>query len=80
MSQVSTLIEAHRKYRVARVEQGLIDGHVGVGSAVRLHIGVIGTKKSRQSAPSKVFDLVNHLVASVVATTGVTLGILVGED
>ena len=80
MGEVPALVEAHREDRVARFEQRLVDRDVGVGPAVGLDVGVIGAEERREPAAGEVLDLVDDLVAAVVATTGIALGVLVGED
>ena len=74
------LVESHGEDGVARVEQRLVDRDVGVGATVRLHVGVIGPKERSQSATGQVLHLVDDLVATVVATPGIALGVLIREN
>ena len=46
VGQVATVVEAQPQHGVADVEQGLIGAHVGVRSAVRLHVGVVGAEQT----------------------------------
>ena len=61
-------------------EQRQVDGHVGVGARVRLHVGVLGAEQRLDALAGEVLDLVDDLVAAVVALAGIALGVLVGED
>jgi hypothetical protein len=77
--EVAALVEPHGQDGVARVEQRLVDRDVGVGPAMGLDVGVVGAEEGRQSAPGQVLDLVDDLVAAVVAASGIALGVLVGQ-
>ena len=75
------MVESHGQDGVARLEQGLVDGQVGVGPGVGLHVGVLGAEEClaqarRASSSTSSIDL----VAAVVAAPGIALGVLVGED
>jgi hypothetical protein len=77
--EVAALVEAHRQDRVAGFEQRLVHGHVRVGTAVRLHVGVVGAEQRGEAAARQVLHLVDDLVAAVVAAAGIALGVLVGQ-
>ncbi len=77
--EVTALVEAHREDRVTGVEQRLVHGDVGVGPAVRLHVSVIGAEQRGEATPRQVLDLVDDLVAPVVPTAGIALGVLVRQ-
>ena len=44
MRQVTTMIKAESKNCVTRIQQRLVDTHVGVSPRVRLHIGMFCAK------------------------------------
>src|SRR5690606_20175779 len=50
------------------------------GPGVGLHVRVLGAEELARTAARDVLDLVDDLVASVVALAGVALAVLVGED
>ena len=80
VGEVAALVEAQAHHRVARLEQGQVDGHVGVGAGVRLHVGVLGAEQRLRPLAGQVLDLVDDLVAAVVALARIALGVLVRED
>ena len=56
-------------------------GKVGGRAAVRLHIRMIGPKQSALArVRARFLDLVNQLVALIIALAGIAFRILVGED
>ena len=79
MRQVTAVVEAETQHRVAGLQDGLIRAHVGVGTTVRLHVGVLGAEQFLHAGDCKRFDLVDDGVAAVVALAGKTLGVLVGQ-
>ena len=79
MGQVAALVELHAEHGVAGVEQREVDGHVRVGTGVRLHVGVVGTEERLRAFACEILDLVDDLVAAVVALARIALGVLVGE-
>src|SRR5439155_3492120 len=46
---------------------------------VRLHVGVVGAEQRRAPVAREVLDLVDHVVAAVVALPRVALGVLVRQ-
>ena len=79
VGEVAALVEAQAEDRVARLEQGEVHGHVGVGARVGLHVGVLGAEQRLGPLAGQVLDLVDDLVAAVVALARVALAVLVGE-
>ena len=67
------------KYRIAGLEDGEIDGHVGLGAAVGLHVGVVGPEELLGAIAGQVLDPIHVHAAAVVAPARVALGVLVGE-
>ena len=67
MGQVAAVVEPHGQDGVARLEQRLVDGQVGVGPGVGLHVGVVGPEEGGGPVAGQVLDLVDDLVAAVVA-------------
>ena len=79
VGEVAAVVEAHAQHRVAGLEQGEVDADVGVGARVGLHVGVLGAEQRLHPVAGEVLDLVDDLVAAVVALARVALGVLVGE-
>ena len=44
-----------------------------------LHVDILGAEEAFETFAGELFDLVNHLAAAVIAVSGITLGIFVGE-
>ncbi len=83
MGEVSPIREVQPHQRVARLEGGEVQRQVGVGTGVRLHVyppvGVGQTEQLKGAGAGQLLDLVDDLAAAVVALTGETLSVLVGE-
>ena len=56
-----------------------VDTHVGLGAGVRLDVGVLGAKERFGPFARQILADVDILAPSVVATSGVALGVLVGH-
>src|SRR5205814_10178729 len=74
------LVELHPHELVARLEQGEVHRHVGGGPRVGLDVGVLGAEQLLAPRAGRLLDLVDDVVATVVALARVALGVLVGED
>ncbi len=79
VGEMTTVIEAQPQDRVADIEHCLVRAHVGVGAAVRLHVGVVGSEQSLDTLDRQRLDIVDHCVTAVVALSRVALRVLVGE-
>ena len=73
------MVEAQAEHRIARIEHGVVGGHVRAGTRVRLHVGVLGTEELFGASDRELLDLVHDLAAAVVALPGQALGVLVRE-
>ncbi len=67
VGQVAAVVEAQAHHGVAGLEQAEVHGHVGVGAGVGLHVGVVGPEQRLGPVAGQVLDLVDDLVAAVVA-------------
>src|SRR5207245_131950 len=63
----------------AGLQQGEVDGHVGLRARVRLDVGVLGAEQLLGAGDREVLDDVHDLAAAVVASPRVSLGVLVGQ-
>ncbi len=68
------------EHRVARLEHGQVDGHVGLRAGMRLHVGELGTEQLLGPIAGQVFDHVDVLATAVVPAARIAFGILVGQD
>ncbi len=76
---MAALVEAQAHHRVTGLEQREVGGGVGVGAGVGLHVGVLGTEEALDPVAGEVLDLVDDLVAAVVALARVALAVLVRQ-
>ena len=72
--------ERHAHDRLARLEEREVDGKVGRRAGVRLDVGVLDTEQRLGPVDRDRLDLVDDLLALVVALARVALGVLVRED
>jgi hypothetical protein len=80
VGQVAAVVEAHGQNGVSGLQQGLVDGQVGVGTGMGLHVGVLRSEQRRQPAAGQILHLVDDLVAAVVTATRIALGVFVGQN
>ena len=80
VGQMSALVEIEGHHRVARLQQRVIDGHVHLRAAERLHVGVLGAEQLLGARDRQTLDRVHVAAAVVVARARHTLGVLVAED
>jgi hypothetical protein len=72
--------EVHAEHGIARLDQREVGRHVGLGSRMRLHVGVLRAKERLGTCNRGLLDDVDKLTAAVVPATRVPFGILVRED
>ena len=65
--------------RVARLQQRVVDGRVGLRAGVRLDVGVLGAEQRLRAVDRELLDHVDVLAAAVVALAGIALRVLVGQ-
>ena len=79
VGQMAAVVQAHAQHRVAGLQQGKIDAHVGLGAAVGLHVGMVGAVERLGPFDGDPLHLVHVHAAAVVALSGVALGVFVGQ-
>ena len=79
MGQVAAVRELEAEDAVAGLDQRHHGRRVGLGPAVRLHVGVGGAEQCLDPVAGEVLGDVDELAAAVVATAGVALGVLVRQ-
>ncbi len=77
--EVAAVGELEPHERVARGEQRVVDGRVGLGAGVRLDVGVLGAEQRLGAIDRQLLGDVDELAAAVVPPAGVALGVLVVE-
>ena len=71
--------EAEAHDPVARLQQRVVDGRVGLRARVRLDVGVLGAEQRLRAVDRELLDDVDELAAAVVALARIALGVLVGQ-
>ena len=79
VGQVATVGQIHAQHGVAVLAKSLIHSEVGVGAAVGLHIGVVGSEELAGPLAGDLLHHVHALAAAVVPLAGIALGIFIGE-
>ena len=74
------MVQVHPQHRVAFLQDGFIDGDVGLRARVGLDVGVLGAEELLGALACQRLDHVGVLAAAVVAASGVAFGVLVGKD
>ena len=77
--EMPAMREIHAEHGVARLQQGEIDGHVGLRARVRLHVGVLGAEQRLRALDRQRLGDVDELATAVVALAWIAFGVLVGE-
>ena len=72
--------EAEAHDPVARLQQRVVDGRVGLRARVRLDVRVLGAEQRLRAVDRELLDHVDELAAAVVALARIALGVLVGQD
>ncbi len=80
VSEVTTSWQRHGKNSIAGLAPSEVGGFVGVGTRMRLNVGVVGLEQLFCTVDSDLLDLVDVLVAAVVAFAGVALTVFISED
>jgi len=80
VGEVAAVGQIHPQHGVARLEHGEVNRLVGLAAGDRLDVGVLGAEQLLGSPDGEPFSLVHELAAAVVASTRITLVVLVGQD
>ena len=79
VAQVTTALDWQAEDQITWIKECHERRDVGVGAAVRLHVGEPTLEELLGALAGDVFDLVVKLTAAVIALAGVALGVLVGQ-
>ena len=77
--KMAAALEVHTHHLFAGLHQGEVGRQVGGRSAVGLHVGVVRAEQGLRPAPGQLLDLIDELVALVVALAGIAFGVLVAK-
>jgi len=80
VSQMTAMTEIHSQDRVAGLEHGKVHGHIGLGTGMRLHVGIFRVEEPTGPFLSQPFGNVHKFAATIVSSAWVTLGIFIGQD
>ena len=78
--QMAAVSQVHPQHGVAGFEQREVYAHVRLCARMRLHVGVLGSEQRLGATDCQRFHDVDKLAPTVIATSGIPLGVLVGED
>src|ERR1035438_4178747 len=78
--EVSAMREVQSENGVPRLNDRGVSGHVGGGTGVRLHVGVLGAEQLLGAVACQVLHYVGKFASAVIALAGIAFGVLVGED
>src|SRR5690606_27415175 len=80
VGQVATVSKTHTQNGITGLEQRHEYRRVGLGTGMRLHVGVGRTKQLLGAGNGQIFSDVDKLAATVVTLAGVSFGVLVGQS
>ena len=80
MCEVSAVRQIHRQKGIARFEQCHKDSHIRLGTGMGLDVDMLGPEQFFGSVSCQIFGYVDILTTAVVAATGITFGVFVGEN
>ena len=63
--EMPTVVEAQAEHGVARLEQRLVHAHVGVGTRVRLDVGVVGAEQRLHALDRQRLDVVQQILLGI---------------
>ena len=78
--EVATMRQVHGQDFVAGLDAREVDGGISLAAGVRLDVGVVSTEQGLGAVDSQLLDLVDDFATAVPALTGITFGVLIGED
>ena len=79
VGEMTAVREIHRENFVARLNRGEIDRHIGLRTAVRLDVDMLGAKESFRAVDGQLFGHIDIFTAAIPAFARVTFGVLVRE-
>src|SRR5204863_3455730 len=71
VGQVAAMRKIHAEDGVAGLERAHVNGDVGLGARVRLHVGVLGAEEGFGAIDGELFGFVRDFAAAVVTLAGI---------
>ena len=79
MGEMAAVREIHRQDAIAGFDGGEIDRHVGLRSAMRLHVDMLGAEDFQGAIDRQLLDDIDVLTTAIPAFPRITFGVLVGQ-
>ena len=79
MGKMAAMGQIHAHERIARLQHGEENRHVGLCTGVWLHIGMLGTEQLLRAFNGQGFHHIHMLAPAIVTAAGIAFGILVGQ-
>ncbi len=80
VAQVAAVGQVHTHNGIAILQEGEIDGHIGLAAGMRLNVGVSRAEDLLHPAQGQVLGGVDVFAAAVEAPSRITFGVLVGQN
>src|SRR5205085_9748774 len=80
VGEMAAVGEVHRQDFVTWLKHRKINGHVGLGSAVRLHIYVFAAEELLRAIDRELFGGIDVFATAVPTFLRITLRVFVGQD
>ena len=79
VGQMAAVCQIQPQHRVPRLEDGQIDGHVGLRPRVRLDVDMLRSKQLLGPLTGQILDDIDVFAATVIAASRVAFGVFVGQ-
>ena len=80
VGEMSAVGQVHAENGISGLNGGKISPHVGLGTRMRLHVGVLRPEQLPGPLDGQVFGHVHIFAAPVVTLAGIAFGVFVGHD
>ena len=79
VGQMTSMRQVHAQYRIARLQNTEVDGHIGLASRMRLNIDVLGPEEFLCARDRKAFHHIDELATAIVSAAGIPFGVFIRE-
>ncbi len=76
---MSTLIELHSHKCIARLEQRVEHGEIGLSAGMRLDVGICTAEQFFRAADCQLFNLIDNIASAIVAVKRVAFSVFIGQ-
>ena len=80
VGEVAAVGEIHRENGIARLQNREVNGHVGLGTGVGLHVGMIPAENFQHTVNGELFHFVHHLATAIPALAGIAFRVFIGQQ